>query len=160
MDTIRSMYDGKYRTTRLLASASDSVCTQQLDWPFVGGVMRDGSLSGERYSSLQVPTETLGCTCNVLDRIPPFQYRYMPYGKVAKPRDAKTSLSEGGSCHMGRAARLPHTSFSGSTRLCRKIHTNHTHIVARCFSDSSSSAYTVGVFLSLLLHTHTPFLMD
>jgi len=147
LETIRSMYDGKYRTTQLLASASDSVCTQQLDWPFVGGLMRDGSLSTARYPSSQVPTETTSGTCNVLDRIPPFQYRYMPVGKVAKPADGKDSLSDGGSCHMGRGARMPpSSSFSRSTRMCRKIYTNHTHIVARCFFGTGSSTYTVRGF--------------
>ena len=144
LETVRSMYDGKYRTTRLLTSASDSICTQQLDWPFAGGPMRDGSWSSARYPSSQVPTERVGGTCNVLDRLPPFQYRYMPVGKVTKPTDGKTSLSEGGSCHMGRGARLPpQSSFSRSTRLCRKIHTNHTHIVARCFFGTGSASYTV-----------------
>jgi hypothetical protein len=92
--------------------------------------MRDGSVSVPRYSAPQVPTSD--GTCNVLDRIPPFQYRYMPVGKVTKPSDGKTSLSEGGSCHMGRGARLPPT-LSISTKMCRKIYSNHTHVVARCF---------------------------
>ena len=51
------------------------VCTQQLDWPFVGGAMRDGSFSEDRFTSQQVPTEARDKTCNVLDRLPPFQYR-------------------------------------------------------------------------------------
>jgi hypothetical protein len=54
------------------------VCTQQLDWPFVGGEMRDGSTSQPRYGEgvgRQLPTESEGGTCNVLDRLPPFQYR-------------------------------------------------------------------------------------
>jgi hypothetical protein len=80
-------------------------------------------------------------TCNVLDRLPPFQYRYMPVGKVTKPSDRKTSLSEGGSCHMGRGACIPKGS-TVSTSLCRKIHTNHTHVVARCFSKSVGTSYT------------------
>jgi hypothetical protein len=45
-------------------------------------------------------------------------------------------LSEGGSCHMGRAARLPARKQGSrvlNNRLCRKIHSNHTHVVARCF---------------------------
>jgi len=80
LDTIRSMYDQTLRTSRLLVAGSrnDSVCTMQLDWPFAGGTMRDGSVSPERYSSppgVQVPTEGSGNTCNVLDRLPPFQYR-------------------------------------------------------------------------------------
>lgn len=71
--------------------------------------------------------------------------RYMPAGKISKPADGKTSLSEGGACHMGRAARMP-ARKSGTatmnTKLCRKIHTNYTHIVARCFDSSGSTSYS------------------
>jgi hypothetical protein len=74
LETIRSMYDSKFRTIKLLTK-NDQVCTQQLDWPFVGGTMRDGSASPPRFSASQVPTETEQNTCNVLDRLPPFQYR-------------------------------------------------------------------------------------
>ncbi len=79
LETIRSMYDQKFRTTRLLTGRQNKRCTQQLDWPFVGGAMRDGSVSKERYStdmpSTQVPSDSEKQTCNVLDRLPPFQYR-------------------------------------------------------------------------------------
>lgn len=78
LDTIRSMYDGKFRSARLLTQ-NDPICTQQLDWPFVGGTMRDGSVSPPRYGDFagsQVPTTTTaGETCNVIDRLPVFQYR-------------------------------------------------------------------------------------
>lgn len=74
LDTIRSMYDGKFRDVRLLTQ-NDVVCTRQLDWPFVGGTMRDGSVSPPRFSGSQVPTENATGTCNVIDRLPPFQYR-------------------------------------------------------------------------------------
>ena len=48
LETIRSMYDGKFRTARQLANKQDAVCMQQLDWPFVGGEMRDGMASAPR----------------------------------------------------------------------------------------------------------------
>ena len=70
-----------------------------------------------------------------------FEHRYMPVGKVAKPADGATSLSQGGACHMGRPAQLPKTRLA--TKLCRKIYTNHTHIVARCFFSRSETVYTV-----------------
>jgi hypothetical protein len=62
--------------------------------------------------------------------------RYKASGKIQKDAAGKTSLSEGGSCHMGRAAKLPARKQGSpvlNTRLCRKIHSNHTHVVARCF---------------------------
>lgn len=75
LETIRSMYDAKFRTTRLLTQ-NDQVCTQQLDWPFTGGLMRDMTESVPRYTQGQNPTEAATQTCNVLDRLPPFQYRW------------------------------------------------------------------------------------
>lgn len=72
--TMRSMYDAKWRTTALLTQ-NNNVCTQQLDWPFVGGMMRNGFVAYQRYGAAQQPTETAKGTCNVLDRLPPFQYR-------------------------------------------------------------------------------------
>ena len=119
------------------------MCTQQLDWPFIGGRMRDGSTSAERYDGTQqLPTEPRDKTCNVLDRLPPFQYRYRPVGRVAKPADGRTSLSEGGACHMGRAARMPRNRQAMvDTQLCRKIYTNHTHVVARCFFSTGSAGF-------------------
>jgi hypothetical protein len=77
------MYNGNFRTARQLSSRQDAVCTQQLDWPFAGGEMRDGMASALRYDGqIQVPTEAVDNTCNVMDQLPPFQYWYMPVGKV------------------------------------------------------------------------------
>ncbi len=140
------MYDRRFRTVKLLTQ-TDPVCTQQLDWPFIGGKMRDGSVSlprydGQQQEQQQVPTESETNTCNVLDRLPMFQYCYQPVGSITKPPDGKTSLSPGGACHMGRAARLPTSNVTiTSMSLCRKIYTNHTHIVARCFESTGSIHY-------------------
>jgi hypothetical protein len=137
LETIRSMYDAKFRTIQLLTK-NDRICTRQLDWPFVGGTMRDGSRSPPRYGAAQVPTTTNPETCNVIDRLPPFQYRYRPVGRIHKHADGKTSLDEGGACHMGRP---PRVTSSVKTHLCNKIYSNHTHVVARCFEYAGSTAF-------------------
>lgn len=128
LETIRSLYDQRYRRIRLLGNSS-TVCKQQLDWPFEPGWMRDGSPNAGRNRDTDA--------CNVLDRLPPFMYAYKPAGTVRKPADGRTSLDEGGSCHMGRAAGLAPAMVAGSTRVtavneCRKIYSNYTHVVARC----------------------------
>ena len=71
LETIKSLYDQKLRTTRLLIpSSSTQKCRQQLDWPFEFGTMRDGMpMLGKNDVSQP---------CNVLERIPPFKYRYFP----------------------------------------------------------------------------------
>ena len=45
---------------------------------------------------------------------------------------------------MGRAAQLPKNTGATqlNTMLCRKIYTNYTHVVARCFDSTGSTAYT------------------
>ena len=86
----------------------------------------------------------------------------MPSGKVVKPADGRTSLSEGGACHMGRPPRLPRATAGQSTtfltRTCRKIHTNHTHVVARCFGSTTGTSFTVSFSCapcSIVSHGHT-----
>ena len=59
----------------------------------------------------------------------------MPNGKVARPADDRTSLHDGGSCHMGRAASFNDQMRQAavvSRQTCRKIYTNYTHVVVRC----------------------------
>lgn len=97
----------------------------QLDWPFEAGMMHDKSLNFGRNA--------MDKQCNVLDRLPLFQYRYRPAGRVRVPEDKRNTLSEGGSCHMGRGASMnSREAPKFSTNLCRKIHTNYTHVVVRC----------------------------
>jgi len=66
-------------------------CTEQLDWPYAGGTLRDGSTLNQRWSTT-VP-------CGVLDRLPVFQYRYKD-SRTTRPT-TKTTLDKGGVCHMG-----------------------------------------------------------
>lgn len=66
-------------------------CTEQLDWPYAGGVMRDGAKFSSRWKTLT--------SCGVLDRLPPFKYRYKNLKTVS--RSTKTTLDKGGVCHMG-----------------------------------------------------------
>lgn len=125
LETIRSLYDQKFRVAKVLTTASSDMCLQQLDWPFEPGIMRDGTFNKARNDPAKA--------CNVMDRLPLFQYRYRPVGKVHAPADSsKTSLSQGGSCHMGRAVHVPPPVSTATTQICRKIHTNFTHVVVRC----------------------------
>lgn len=66
-DTLKSLWDGKYRATESLFK-NDKVCTSQLDWPFVKAVMRDGM----EKKSTNTQTE-----CNVVDRLPKFKYKFV-----------------------------------------------------------------------------------
>lgn len=137
LETIRSLYDQRYRSITLLQK-KNATCMQQLDWPFEAGMMRDSSIHAGRND----PNEA----CNVLNRLPPFQYAYKPVGTINKKPAAdgkkKTSLDEGGSCHMGRAAgwhpRMTSATVTAVSE-CRKIYSNYTHVVARCKMVSAGS---------------------
>jgi hypothetical protein len=110
LDTIRSLYDQQFRTAKVLTTAA-SVCKEQLDWPFEAGTMRDKSVNPGRNNASQ--------ECNVLDRLPLFQYRYMPVGRVQAPLDQRTSVDEGGSCHMGRSVQLESTFTTQASSMCK-----------------------------------------
>lgn len=68
-------------------------CNESLDWPHVGGVLRDGSFTRQRWSRLT--------PCGILDRLPTFQYRYANLMKNVNTVQGKTTLDVGGVCHMG-----------------------------------------------------------
>ena len=117
-ETIYSLYDQQYRSATNLDGAA--TCAQQLDWPFEAGETRDG---------MPFDSKNAGDQCNVVNRLPAFRYRYRPNG-VIRDVSKKTSLDEGGSCHMARPARLD--PIITDTQKCRTVEKNHTHIIARC----------------------------
>jgi hypothetical protein len=129
-DTASSLFDETFRIAKSLRNNS---CLEQLDWPFVSGVLRDGS---------QTNTSSPNAPCDVNPRLPPFVYRYMPSGKVSKPKT--TSLSKGGVCHMGIAPELP-TDFTYTTGICRKINETVDNINVLCHttSDAPDIEYTL-----------------
>lgn len=61
-------------------------------------------------------------------------FRYKPVGQIATPRDARTTLDEGGNCHMGRGTELHPTIVKTvfQSNVCRKVHSNFTYTVVRC----------------------------
>jgi hypothetical protein len=81
--TIQSLYDGQYRDSKIHTA---SPCNSQLDWPYEGGTMRDGSTSTDRNTNEE---------CNVLDRLPPFKYKYAASGKIYRPSSQKTTIDQG-----------------------------------------------------------------
>ena len=72
-------------------------CSEQLDWPYAGGGLRDKSSFSQRWN--------LTSSCGVIDRLPLFQYRYVN-SKATIP-SSKTTLDPGGVCHMGWAIVQP-----------------------------------------------------
>jgi len=73
------------------AVTGSAVCSEQIDWPYSGGKLRDGSEFNQRWA-----TKT---SCGLLDRLPTFRYRYANLQKTIP--STKTTLDKGGVCHMG-----------------------------------------------------------
>jgi len=109
-DTIASLWDQIPRSARTLQTA----CAQQVDWPWVGGTMRDGSV---------LPNS--GSGCGVLDRLPDFLYRY--YNSRTVLDSGGTTLDDGGDCHMGRPA-----SYSASSENCTLVSKTDTAMILDC----------------------------
>ena len=91
-------------------------CTMQLDWPFVGGPMRDGARSfGLDTSRWGNASEPEAMRCHVLDRLPPFMYRYK--AAPALRRGPIHTLQRGGVCHTGRVQ----DALTGASGACFRV---------------------------------------
>lgn len=110
-------------------------CTMQLDWPFVGGALRDG----DRLPSSQ-PSDTAwleasdveGRRCHVLDRMHRFQYSYI--GADELRTTGETTLAKG-ACHTGRAARR--ASVGGAGQRCVRYDTGKEQERVVCTDGTS-----------------------
>jgi hypothetical protein len=69
-DTVKSLWDGQWRTSQSLFT-NDRVCISQLDWPFVKAQMRDNTTKQSQNEAIDREG------CNVVDRLPHFQYRFV-----------------------------------------------------------------------------------
>jgi hypothetical protein len=114
-DTVKSLYDKQSRRSQTLTTGIDR-CNDQLDWPYEGGLMRDGTIMTSRTDTDKQYLQP--STCDITDRLPPFWYRYMPNGTITAP--SSTSLSKGGTCHMGVAPKID-KGWTYEQGICRKL---------------------------------------
>jgi hypothetical protein len=92
------------------AHTGEEGCRASIDWPHSGGTLRDGT-----------PLTASSQDCPVHDRLREFQLRYIP---VDVTKDAgKTTLDEGGECHMGRMVSVPSTVPLGGH--CHRYNYSH-----------------------------------
>jgi hypothetical protein len=136
-DTIKSLYDNVLRKSHTL-TASTSQCIDQIDWPYEGGKMRDGTVMGARRADgTQYPTPDV---CDITDRLPPFWYRYMPNGTITQP--GSTSLHKGGACHMGVAPEIP-KNFVYKKGICRKFNETRFEMTVICHPRDGTTPETL-----------------
>jgi len=111
-------------------------CSMQLDWPFVGGNLRDGSTLLDPETSSNVwaqASDPEGHRCHVLDRMRPFSYIYRSVNELHA--SGRTTL-DAGVCHTGR----PQSGFHGAAGRCTRLTKTATSASLTCESDA---AFTV-----------------
>lgn len=109
-ETIKSLYDFQYRS----ALAVQTPCLLQSDWPYTGGTMRDNSYLAPNTAS-----------CAVLDRIPPYRFRYMNSKQYGE--GTSTTLAEGSACHMGRPVQ-----YSSAVERCTLMTKTDSTFILSC----------------------------
>jgi hypothetical protein len=134
--TVRSLYDQTWRKSTTLTAGTADPCVDQLDWPYEGGTMRDGTVMANRKKDDSRNSHPVDC--DITDRLPPFWYRYMPNGTITTP--GTTSLDHGGACHMGVAPEIT-TSWEHQTGICRKVNETQFNITVICHLTSSAEEY-------------------
>ncbi|KAJ1468512.1 hypothetical protein T484DRAFT_3629701 [Baffinella frigidus] len=98
-DTVKALRDdvGGWHTSMVMKGTRLSACVEQLDWPYTGGVLRDGSW----ISSSDTTERTTDC--NLLDRIHDFEYRYSKDTPNTNSDTPRNTQVPGGDCYTGPA---------------------------------------------------------
>jgi hypothetical protein len=92
-------------------------CGMQLDWPEVGGTLRDGSVHQGEWSKASSPTHK---QCHVLDRMLPFRYQYRassePMQRLGEGNS--TTTVNAGVCQTARVVTLKRGALPATATRC------------------------------------------
>jgi hypothetical protein len=136
-DTVASLHDTSWRQSQVLQGGE---CTDQMDWPFTGGTMRDGS---------EMPLSQInGSTCGLFGRLPTYSYRYVNTPLQEARTGGDTTINDGGDCHTGRLAGANRQQGLniGLSSDCHLLYRNDTHMVLGC-KDRADPSMVVDVTL-------------
>jgi hypothetical protein len=89
-------------------------CTMQLDWPGVGGILRDGSEYDGDWSKASSPTHK---ECHVLDRFRPFRYKYKMHTGALREEQRSTTI-DAGVCQTARVVSLRRSVLPATPTRC------------------------------------------
>ena len=109
-------------------------CKMQLDWPNVGGTLRDGSTHKGDWTKASSPTHQ---ECHVLDRFSPFRYQYRMSREPLREATGKpqgTTTVDQGVCQTARVVTLQRSAIPAQATRCLRA-TPYTPL-------SSSAAFT------------------
>lgn len=151
LQTLASLHDAQWRTSAVQKLYGDTGgCVEQLDWPYTGGALRDGrNMTHTRGGAVS--------ECNLLDRLPEFQFRYK-HDALPAPQPAALSSARAqntlelarGDCHLARVYAAD--AGEGLDFLAHACHAipesvNSTHMQLRCSADASAAG---GVYTKTL----------
>ncbi|KAJ1466020.1 hypothetical protein T484DRAFT_1756981, partial [Baffinella frigidus] len=133
LDTVKSLHDGEWRPSRVF---DNKQCIKQVDWPYTGGKMRDGSPLPNNVDASGQNSDVLPRNmCGLLSRHPVYEYRYKANVIYPAPDGAPTTLSSSGDCHTGRLANT-NTDDVEITSDCALLHRNTSHLILECGTDT------------------------
>lgn len=101
LKAIEGLWSTSYVFTPKDKNRNNKQCTMQVDWPFVNNNLRDGMPVTGKSPKSSVLDENI---CHVLDRLPPFQYRYKNT-KQTTLHPSKNTITDG-VCSTGRVSLL------------------------------------------------------
>jgi hypothetical protein len=137
LQTLSSLHDNTWRSSMVAKSFSMPGCVEQLDWPYTGGVLRDG----RPMDAARMKNRT---ECNLLDRLPNFQYRYKYLPIPASKRDEDTLVSPHGNCHGSRvysASAEEGLDFLSDACYPISASVNATHMELACTGKDTRTKY-------------------
>ncbi|EKX36144.1 hypothetical protein GUITHDRAFT_117652 [Guillardia theta CCMP2712] len=126
LSTVDFLSGEKWYTQQAHAGAAG--CRTSTDWPHSGGMLRDGT-----YLTASAQD------CPVHDRLREFQLRYIPVQVTADA--GRTTLDEGGECHMGRMVSVPSTVPLGGQ--CHRYNYSHLECSVTAISGGEGAVTEV-----------------
>jgi hypothetical protein len=103
-----SLDQGRWHKSKVDKGSRTGACVEQVDWPYTGGQLRDGSFVGQgRWAAGQTgPGPARVSQCNLLDRMHDFEYKYVADATASADDDApRNTEAPGGDCYTGKARR-------------------------------------------------------
>ena len=102
-----SLNQGRWHKSKVDKGSLAGTCVEQVDWPYTGGQLRDGSFIGQGKWAYDKagPDGARVSQCNLLDRMHDFEYRYVAGAAASDDGAPRNTEAPGGDCYTGKARR-------------------------------------------------------
>ena len=143
-NTILSNFNEESQEVQMVADV-DEQCKDQIDWPYAGGQLRDGTMLPEGWGN------RFQLNCSLFARLPAFKFRLLnvDFETANSNREQLSTSEDGGDCHMGRATQRMPVALSNQVRKCMLQSKNDTATVLLCKENGVSKKYVLSRARSL-----------